>query len=566
MKTSCSRKILVIGLLFLFLGASATLGVGKNPYTNGQMPAAIRQNIQAIQKDIIGKTNLVGNVKISTNPENDYRPRLTTNALGHTIVVFEQEIDIFTKQVPIVYSTDKGQTWTTAFLFDSTLWTGGSGTLQYPDIIYNEHNDTLYTINIDPYAESYNNEMSFIIGDIAHAVNTTIYRISGTGSSNYYYCAAACSDNFYLCLTSEDSSGYEKIFGLGYFTPPNFDHPPVMGGYYYDGNSQWQSAPVAELEMGWNANRIFAVCETETDSGTKITLKSNVADEALMTSGEMQNGMDKYGDIEQWPGEYLGDGTDPDVSGSENMVCAVYVQGGNVKCSYSTCAQSTYEPGFSWQVSTVENGASTPSVFMSGNTVYCAYVKDGNLYLKISSDAGATWGAAEQRNDVSANGKVIADKGSVAVGKGGIVFTDNRDGKSHIFFSPIAIVGAPNTPTLTGPAEGNVGEATEYTASTTDPEGDQVSYFFDWGDGTNSGWKGPFASGTGTTESHTWSTEGNYTIKAKAKDTANHESDWVTLKVIMPTSITMPSFRQLIEKLFERFPHAFPILRQLLGY
>ena len=30
MKTSFSRKILVIGLLFLFLGASATLGVSAN--------------------------------------------------------------------------------------------------------------------------------------------------------------------------------------------------------------------------------------------------------------------------------------------------------------------------------------------------------------------------------------------------------------------------------------------------------------------------------------------------------------------------------------------------------
>jgi hypothetical protein len=564
MEKSISRKILVIGLLFLFLGASATLGVSKNPYTIGQMPAVIKQNIKAIQQDIIGKTNLVGNVKISTNPENDYHPRITTNVRGHIIVVFEQEIDIFTKQVPVVYSTDKGQTWKRGFLFDSYNFTSGSGTLQYPDIIYNEHNDTLFLTMVDPYAESYNNEMSFIPGDIANAVNASWYGISGSGSANYYYNVAACSDNFYLSLTSEDSSGYENIFGLGYFTPPNFDYPPGMGGYYYDGNSLWTSMPVAEVEMGWNANRIFVICETETDSGTKITLKSNVADEALMTSGEQQNGMDKYADIEQWPGEYLGLGTDPDVSGSENMVCAVYVQDGNVKCSYSTCAQSTYDPGFSWQVSTVENGASTPSVFMNGNTVYCAYVKDGNLYLKISSDAGATWGAAEQRNDV--NGKVIAEKGSVAVGKGGIAFTDNRDGKYHIYISPITgVPGAPNAPTITGPASGDAKTAYDYTATTTDPEGDQVSYFFDWGDGTNSGWLGPFASGTGTTQSHTWSAKGNYTIKAKAKDTANHESDYATLTVTMPVSLNL-AFHQFIEKLFERFPHAFPILRQLLGY
>jgi hypothetical protein len=567
MEKNSSRKILVIGLLFLFLGASATLGVSKNTYTNEQTPGMIKQTIQAIHKDIIGKTNLAGNVKISTNPETDNHPRITTDSRGQTIVVFEQQIDIFTQQIPVVYSKDKGQTWTIFTIFDSYNFTDGSGTLQYPDIVYNGKNDTLYIAMIDPYAESYNNEMSFILGNIATAVNASWYGLSGTTSEGYYYCAAACTDNYYLGLTSENYPGYESILGLGYYTPPDFEHPPVMGGYYYDGNSLVNIWPVAEIEMGWNANRIFIVCESLKESVTKIVIKSNVNNEALMTSGEQQNAMDKYADIEQWPGEFLGDGTDPDVSGSENKVCVVYVQDGNVKCSYSTCAANTeYEPGFSWQVSTVETGASTPSVYMQGNTVYCAYVKDGNLYLKISSDAGATWGPAEQRNDVSANGKVVANKGAVAVGKSGIVFTDNRNGKNDIYISPISgIPGAPNAPTITGPAKGGTGKPVDYTVTTTDPEGDTISYYIDWGDGTNSGWKGPFASGTGTTESHTWSADGDYTIKAKAKDTAGHESDYGTLTVTMPVSLNLP-FHQLIEKIFERFPHAFPILRQLLGY
>jgi len=567
MEKSISRKILVIGLLFLFLGASATLGVSKNTYTNEQTPEMITQNIQAIQPDIIGKTNLAGNVKISTSPEDDFHPRIATTGLGQIVVVFEQKIDIFTQQVPVVYSTDKGQTWNTAYLLDSTAWSEGSGTLGYPDIVYNEHNNTLFLATVDPYAEMYNSHFTWIPGDITiPAPGNRIFGISGTTSEGYLYSAAACTDNFYLTLTSENYPGWERIFGLGWWCYNSSTHPGTIGGFYYDAQSVHVSAPVAELEMGSNANQIFIVCETLLDSGTKITIKTNVMDEVLILSKEQQNGMDKYSDIEQWPGGYLGDGTDPDVSGSENKVCAVYVQDGNVKCSYSTCS-AVYEPGFSWQVSTVETGASTPSVYMAGNTVYCAYVKGGNLYLKISGDAGATWGPAEQRNDVSANGKVIADKGSVAVSKSGIVFTDNRDGKSHIYISPITgVPGAPNTPTITGPAEGKVGQATDYTAITTDPESDQVSYFFDWGDGTNSGWQGPFASGTGTTQSHTWSTEGGYTIKAKAKDAAGHESDYGTLTVTMPTSITMLSFHQLIEKLFERFPHAFPILRQLLGY
>jgi hypothetical protein len=54
--------------------------------------------------------------------------------------------------------------------------------------------------------------------------------------------------------------------------------------------------------MDSNVNQIFIVCETNLDSGTKITIKTNVMNEALITSGEMQHNMEKYTDPEQMPG------------------------------------------------------------------------------------------------------------------------------------------------------------------------------------------------------------------------------------------------------------------------
>jgi hypothetical protein len=123
----------------------------------------------------------------------------------------------------------------------------------------------------------------------------------------------------------------------------------------------------------------------------------------------------------------------------------------------------------------------------------------------------------------------------------------------------------PNPPTITGPSEGKVGTAYGYNFTAIDPNGDEVFYFIDWGDTTNSGWIGPYASGEQITRSHTWSTKGAYTVKAKAMDIHGNESDWAQLQVKIPVSINMP-FHQLIEKLFQRFPHAFPILRHLLGY
>ena len=93
-------------------------------------------------------------------------------------------------------------------------------------------------------------------------------------------------------------------------------------------------------------------------------------------------------------------------------------------------------------------------------------------------------------------------------------------------------------------------------------------YFIDWGDTTNSSWIGPYASGVNIIKSHTWSKQATYTLRAKAKDIYDGESDWAQLQVTMPKGTTyIPSlFLKLIERLMERFPHAFPILRQLLGY
>lgn len=121
----------------------------------------------------------------------------------------------------------------------------------------------------------------------------------------------------------------------------------------------------------------------------------------------------------------------------------------------------------------------------------------------------------------------------------------------------------PNTPNIDGPKKGKVKVATAYNFTTTDPDGNEVYYFIDWGDESNSGWIGPNPSGDVIIQSHTWSKKGDYIIKAKAKDNYGYESSWGTLKVTMPHSHCIP-FDPFLQRLFERFPNMFPILRHLM--
>jgi len=121
---------------------------------------------------------------------------------------------------------------------------------------------------------------------------------------------------------------------------------------------------------------------------------------------------------------------------------------------------------------------------------------------------------------------------------------------------------APTPPVITGPTNGKVGTSYTYSFTSTDGDGDQVSYYVEWGDSTNTGWFGPFASGATQTKSHTWSSQGTYTIKAKAKDVYGEESSYNTYSVTIPRDkIVNSPFLKFIQSQ----PNFLQIFKQLFG-
>ena len=146
------------------------------------------------------------------------------------------------------------------------------------------------------------------------------------------------------------------------------------------------------------------------------------------------------------------------------------------------------------------------------------------------------------------------------------MYTFNLFGEPSLVLGGITVENLPpDTPTITGPTEGKIKVATEYNVTTIDDDGDDLYYWIDWGDTTNTGWIGPYQSGVVLTKSHIWTKKGTYTIQAKAKDIYGAESNFGELSITMPYSYTMP-FLQFWRMLLERFPNAFPLLRNLLRY
>lgn len=140
------------------------------------------------------------------------------------------------------------------------------------------------------------------------------------------------------------------------------------------------------------------------------------------------------------------------------------------------------------------DGTSSTTAFMpSGQTASISHSWDatGSYYVKIRS--------IDQNNNASGWSAPLM-----------VNITDNP---------------TPSAPTLTGAPSGYVGLPLNYTAVTTDLQGDSVKYIFDWDDGTTTE-TGFTASDQPVSENHRWNSAGTYAVKVQAVDVNNNYSLW----------------------------------------
>jgi len=225
--------------------------------------------------------------------------------------------------------------------------------------------------------------------------------------------------------------------------------------------------------------------------------------------------------------------------------------------SYDTtlyCLGGVLIADFTWLPSEPTHGQ---GILFNASTSY-----DSNGYISLYEWDWDYNGVYEESSTTPTTTHLWSNPGSYTV----TLRVTNNSGWTDTVTKTITVGNQPpNPPSISGPAAGTVRTATEYILSASDPDGDNLSYYIDWGDGKNTGWIGPYASGEEITQSHMWLKKGTYNISARAKDIFGMTSGWGTLQVTMPLSYEPPHVR-FFEWVFNRFPYAFPLLRQLLGY
>ena len=258
-----------------------------------------------------------------------------------------------------------------------------------------------------------------------------------------------------------------------------------------------------------------------------------------------------------WTGGVIEGATNPDVKADGGNVYCAYELDGSIMCIYSNDNAETFNT-----VVITEDGK-FPAITAVGETAVCSYNRDGNLYISVSEDGGASWEEKTQNNDVSSS--VVEQPNCQHVSGNYVAWTDNRNAPPtgvYLDYTSDAPF-SPSTPE--GPTSGKTGQALAYSTSAVDPNGDDVSYGWDWdGDSVVDEWTTFNPSGAPVTTSHTWDADYTGEIKVKAKDTNDDESLWSN-----PLSVSIPKNKAvsypLLQKSLEIFPNAFPLLKYILG-
>ncbi len=202
--------------------------------------------------------------------------------------------------------------------------------------------------------------------------------------------------------------------------------------------------------------------------------------------------------------------------------------------------------------------AGTPCISSDGSIYFGT--SDNGLFVALNPDGTEKW---QKYIGVCEFGPVIDRDGTIYVGSshdewvgGGYVSA----GYLHAFndLEP----DAPSAPSISGPKEGKYKTAYEFKFSANSPLGNDLFYFVDWGDWSNTGWIGPYQSGELIVLKHAFKDwppgKKVFNIRVKPRDEDERWGPWGY------HMFNIPRTRATTYLWYQWFIERFPLLERLL--
>jgi hypothetical protein len=257
-----------------------------------------------------------------------------------------------------------------------------------------------------------------------------------------------------------------------------------------------------------------------------------------------QNYEDSYSVQQTSDGGYIVLGNTP-INDGYSDICLIKTDELGNKLWDKTFGGSYYDTGYS------VHQTSDGGYFIVGDYTKTETMNPDVYTIKTDTNGNEQWSKIIDNNgaeDVGCYGIQTSDGDYIVCGYTGFFLNESYDvlviklGENH----------PPSAPTITGPNSGKSGDTIEYKFNAIDPNGNQVKYIIDWGDGkTNTTDLNP--SGTDVTVTHVWSKKGDYTIKVHAQDQYGLDGPVSTKSVTMPRNRAI-TWNSLLMKVLERFP------------
>ena len=499
-------------------------------------------------------------IQVTFDPDFQGNPALGVDSDGTMLLAYEYEEDVLERTIYMATSEDGGDLWEIQGVWDVPGTIDELSSMDYAGLI----NDMqafhgIFLCSENDYGDVYHIEILDVNNPDIEFWNLWTTPFSDNGFFDFSACdvttndemIGATTDYFVLSLVGsfEDIEGYPDCYQVPFYQV-RVDETSWIFWFYYNYSAN------GRMDIDRTAEIIYYAFEWDNGADQDVILLSSELE--FVGQVEPEGWGDGMGEGRKYAVEGSANTINPAIAAENNYVYLVLQTdvGGNqdIVCYYSSDAGDTY------QMSVIADSGSdeaNPSIYATGEKAYCVFTKDNDLYLAETEDGGQTWTISDETvNDEE--GSVVEQYKTADIYGPSIVWTDEREDDGDVFFDTFIVKQAPGEPTIDGPSNGNSGEEITFTFSAVDPDGDDVRFNIDWGDGTTD--ETTFTgSGSDLSIKHTWTDNEDFTIKVRAEDINGAIGPEKT------ADISIPRFKACFENLFDVLPNLFRLLNLLFG-